>query len=214
MYSRTRVKICGITTPADARIAVDAGADALGVVFYEPSPRYVTVATAAQIAAAVPPFVTVVGLFVDVGAARVQEVLERVPLGALQFHGDEDEAFCRQFGRPWLKAIRMRPGLDPAAVARAYPGACGLLLDAYRQGLPGGTGEVFEWDRARGDIHAHLVIAGGLDADNVGAAIGALAPHAVDVSGGVESAPGVKDPERIARFMAAVAAADHTRVAP
>lgn len=204
----TRIKVCGVTRPEDAASAVACGVHALGLVFYAPSPRAVSVAQAAPIARAVPPFVTLVALFVDAPRAAVEDVLAQVPIGLLQFHGDETPAYCAAFRRPYLKAVRMRPGLDVAAALRPWAGATGILLDSYRAGQPGGTGERFDWGRVPSQRPRPLVLAGGLDADNVGDAIARLRPAAVDVSGGVESGPGRKDPARIGRFVRAVQRAD------
>ena len=206
--SRTRIKICGITRPEDARIAVEHGADAIGLVFYPKSPRAVTIEQAQDIAAAVPPFVTVVALFVDESASQIRSVLDQVPIGLLQFHGDEDAEFCSQFDRPWIKALRVRPETDIAGSCREFGGASGLLLDAWQDGVPGGTGTTFDWALADGDYPMPVVLAGGLNADNVGEAIATLKPFAVDVSGGVEAEPGRKDQQRIKEFTAAVKAAD------
>lgn len=203
-----RIKICGLRTPEDARVAVAAGADALGLVFYGASPRAVDIDRARDICAAVPAFVTTVGLFVDPTPQEVDSVLARVPLQMLQFHGDEPEAACLGWQRPYLKAIRMRPGLDPAAAAADYPSAAGILLDSYRPGVPGGTGERFDWGRIQSQRDFALVLAGGLNADNVAAAMRQVQPWAVDVSGGVERARGIKDPDLIRRFVRAVRTAN------
>lgn len=204
----TRVKICGITRPEDAVAAGEAGADALGLVFYPDSPRAVTVEQAAEIAACAPPLLQRVALFVDAPAERVREVLDSVPLHLLQFHGDEDAAYCEQFGRPYMKALRVREGLDLRAACAPFTGADAILLDSWREGVPGGTGQVFDWRRARQDFSRPIVLAGGLTPENVGEGMALLRPAAVDVSGGVESTPGRKDPEKTARFIAAVRAAD------
>jgi phosphoribosylanthranilate isomerase len=203
----TRIKICGITRVEDARAVADSGADAIGLVFYPSSPRSVDIPRAADIAAALPPFVSVVALFVDPVAARVNAVLDAVPVDLLQFHGEESPSFCRSFSRPFLKALRMKPGADPAATAAAYRGCRGLLLDSWQEGVPGGTGHTFDWRRA-GGLDAPLVLAGGLNEDNVGEAMATASPSAVDVSGGVELEPGVKDRLRIEAFVAAVRRAD------
>ncbi len=208
---RTRVKICGITRLADAQAAAAAGADAIGFVFYPPSPRAVSASAAADIARTLPPFVTAVGLFVDAPAEDVGRVLSAVPLGWLQFHGDEPDDYCRQFHLPYLKAVRVRPETDLLQYAARYTGAGGLLLDAYRAGVPGGTGEVFDWDLIPDGLDGRIVLSGGLDANNVAEGIGRLRPWAVDVSSGVEVAPGIKDSLRIAQFIAAVRRADATR---
>ena len=205
---RTRIKICGITRCEDAQVAVSSGADAIGLVFYERSPRAVSVARATEIAACVAPFVTLVGLFVNASTDLVNTVLQRVPLGLLQFHGDETEQQCRQFGRPWVKALRMRPEVDHDTLADAYPGAQALLLDAYTPGIYGGTGEQFAWRRIPTGLHRPIILAGGLDAGNVAAAIRQVRPYAVDVSGGVEADKGIKDAARIDAFVAAAQRAD------
>lgn len=204
MAASVRVKICGLCTPEQAELAVRAGADAIGMVFHPDSPRYVEPAAAREICAALPPFVTSVGLFVDTPAERLEALLEQVPLQLLQFHGSESAAECRRWRQPYLKALRMRPELDADVAAAAYPDAAGILLDSYRPGVPGGTGERFDWSRVQRERRYHLVLAGGLNADNVAAAIAQVQPWAVDVSGGVESTPGVKDPERMEAFMHAV----------
>lgn len=208
LVTQTRIKICGITSTEDARAAVDSGADAIGLVFYAPSPRAVTVAQAAKIAASVPPFVTVVGLFVDEPPDNIRRILAEVRLDMLQFHGAESAACCEQFQRPWIKALRVRPEEDISAQCARYAHSRGILLDSWKDGVPGGTGETFDWALARSELPLPVVLAGGLDAGNVGAAIAALRPFAVDVSGGVEAAPGRKDVLRIEQFVAAVGAAD------
>jgi len=201
---RTRVKICGITRPEDGSEAARLGADAIGLVFYAPSPRAVTVAQAQAVCAALPPFVSVVGLFVDAPAAEVLEVLQAVPLDVLQFHGDEAPAYCAAFGRPYLKALRMRDGLDVAAEARRYAEAQGLLLDTYVAGAAGGTGQAFDWRRVPQGLEQPLILAGGLTPDNVAAAITIARPYGVDVSGGVEQAKGIKSAAKMAAFMRGV----------
>ncbi len=206
----TRVKICGITRVEDGRRAAELGADAIGLVFYAPSPRHVAVERAAAIAAALPPFVSKVGLFVDAEEAEIRHVLARVPLDYLQFHGDEPPEFCARFGRPFLKALRMREGCDVIDYAARYPAAAGLLLDAYREGVPGGTGETFDWARIPRGLPLPLVLAGGLTPGNVAGAVRAARPWAVDVSGGVEASPGVKDAGKMAAFIRAAKAA-HTQ---
>jgi phosphoribosylanthranilate isomerase len=200
----TRVKICGITDLADALDAIAAGASALGFVFYKPSPRYVSPQLAADIIRQLPPFVTTVGLFVNASQAEVIQVLEQTGIDLLQFHGDEPEVFCRGFARPYIKAFRVRPGLDVMQQVALYPSARGVLLDAYRPGVPGGTGEVFDWALIPAALAPQVILAGGLNADNVAEAIRQVTPYAVDVSGGVEAAPGRKDRARINAFMAAV----------
>lgn len=207
---RVRVKICGITRAEDGVAAAQAGADAIGLVFYAPSPRAVSIAQARVITASLPPFVSVVGLFVDADAEQIHAVLEQVPLDLLQFHGDECPAECGDFGRPYIKAVRMREGLDVRAYARTYPDAAGLLLDAYDAAAPqirGGTGQTFDWSRVPGGLPVPLILAGGLTPENVAEAVRATRPYAVDVSGGVEAAKGIKDVARIAAFIDNVAGA-------
>ncbi|MDR9499601.1 MAG: phosphoribosylanthranilate isomerase [Hydrogenovibrio sp.] len=204
---RPRVKICGITRVADALAAAQAGADAIGLVFYQKSPRAVSAKTAARIQAALPPFVTTVGLFVNASTEEVARTLEQVPLDLLQFHGDEPAAFCEQFARPYIKAVRMQAQTDLCALAKAYPKSRGLLLDTYVKGLPGGTGERFNWQWVTPDalsaLDKPIILAGGLNDNNVSRAIGTVQPWAVDVSGGVESAPGQKDAQAMQAFVQA-----------
>ncbi|HOI52207.1 MAG TPA: phosphoribosylanthranilate isomerase [Azonexus sp.] len=204
---KTRIKICGLTREADVDAAVAAGADAIGFVFYPPSPRYVTPERAAELACRVPPFVDVVGLFVNATADDVATTSATVPLNLLQFHGDESPEFCRSFARPWLRAARVRPGLDLVEFARSYSNARGLLLDAFVEGY-GGGGHVFDWMLIPPDLPGYLVLSGGLHAGNVGDAIRRVRPVAVDVSSGVEAGKGIKDHDKIAAFVAAVRAAD------
>lgn len=205
--SRTRIKICGLTRPEDMDAAIAAGADAVGLVFYGPSPRFVDDDRAVALAARVPPFVTRVGLFVNADPVDVRRVLAAVPLELLQFHGDEDDAYCRQFGRPFIKAVRMRPEVDLLESARSFSSARALLLDAYVEGY-GGGGQVFDWGLIPRNLPLPLILSGGLHPDNVQAAVRGVQPWAVDVSSGVESAKGIKDAARIDAFVAAVAAAD------
>ena len=201
LVNKIRVKICGITSVADAQTAADAGADAIGLVFYASSPRAVSIAQAREIAASVGPFVTVVGLFVNAADSYVRDVLANVGLNLLQFHGDETREFCEQFGRPYMKAIRMRPELDVTRAISEYPSAAAILLDAYRPGVPGGTGETFDWQRIPTQAARPIVLAGGLTPENVASAIQATHIYAVDVSGGVESAPGKKDIQKVKQFI-------------
>ena len=204
----TRIKICGITRVEDAIGAAQAGADALGFVFYPPSPRYVSPLQARAIVAAVSPFVTTVALFVNESAENVRQIMAVTRIQLLQFHGDEDASYCEQFQRPYIKAIRMAPGLDPQTETAQFPGASGYLLDTWKANIYGGTGEVFDWRRMAGLANSSLILAGGLTPANVAAAIGSARPGAVDVSGGVESAPGCKDRQLIEAFVAAVQRAD------
>lgn len=203
----TRVKICGITRVEDALAAAHSGADAIGLVFYERSPRHVGIAQAAQLAAALPPFVSVVGLFVNAEAAFVREVLAQVALDVLQFHGDETPEYCAQFGKPYLKAIRVKAGVDLLQCASDFRSAKSLLLDAFVEGTHGGTGAVFEWSLIPEKLRSRIILSGGLDPSNVGAAITVVHPYAVDVSSGVElskginTLKGIKDAAKIAAFI-------------
>ncbi|MET0026673.1 MAG: phosphoribosylanthranilate isomerase [Candidatus Thiodiazotropha sp.] len=207
---RTRIKICGITRREDALAAVRLGADAIGLVFYPPSPRAVSSRDAAEIVKSLPPFVTVVGLFVNEARAAIERILGEVPLGLLQFHGDESAEDCEGYGRPWIKAVRMRPDTDLQAQAEQYAGASGLLLDTYQAGVPGGTGQVFDWSLIPMDLRGRIILAGGLDSDNVTMAVRTIHPYAVDVSGGVEAAKGIKDPNKIEAFIAGVKRGDNS----
>jgi phosphoribosylanthranilate isomerase len=207
MKARTRIKICGITRSGDLHAAVGAGADALGFVFYPPSPRCVALEVAARLCGEVPPFVSRVGLFVNAEPAVVRETLAAVPLDLLQFHGDEDAVYCRQFGKPYIKAARVRPGLDLVEFAGSFSSACGLLLDAYVEGY-GGAGRTFDWSLIPRQLPLPMVLSGGLTPDNVREAVVTLRPWAVDVSSGVELAKGIKDADKIAAFVAAVKEAD------
>ena len=197
----TRVKICGITRVEDALTAAHCGADAIGLVFYERSPRHVSIAQAAQLAAALPPFVTSVGLFVNAEAALVREVLAAVPLDILQFHGDESPEYCAQFARPYIKAIRVKAGVDLLQCAARFHSARGLLLDAHVEGIPGGTGAVFDWTLIPKQLPLPVILSGGLNADNVAAATKQVHPYAVDVSSGVEVSKGIKNAAKIAAFI-------------
>lgn len=202
-----RSKICGITRVEDALAAAEAGADAIGLVFYAKSPRAVSVQQARAIIAALPPFVTSVGLFVDASRCELGEILDAVPLDLLQFHGDETPAECDSYGRPYIKALRVKPGDDIAAQVALYESARGVLLDTYVPGIPGGTGEAFDWSLVPADLRKPVILAGGLTTANVAQAIAQVRPFAVDISGGVESAKGIKDAAKIQAFMAAVRSA-------
>ncbi|KAF0254932.1 phosphoribosylanthranilate isomerase [Pseudomonas putida] len=202
--SNVRSKICGITRIEDALAAAQAGADAIGFVFYAKSPRAVDVRQARAIIAELPPFVTTVGLFVNASRCELNEILEVVPLDLLQFHGDETPQDCEGYHRPWIKALRVRPGDDLEAACQLYAGARGILLDTYVAGVPGGTGEAFDWSLVPAHLSKPIILAGGLSADNVGQAIAQVRPYAVDVSGGVERAKGIKDAAKIEAFMQAV----------
>ena len=199
----TRIKICGFTRKEDLQAAIEAGVDAVGLVFYPPSPRFVDVSTAVELARLVPPFITIVGLFVNADPATIRATLAAVPIHLLQFHGDEDEAFCRQFDRPYIKAARVRPDVDLVQYGRSYSSAQAILLDAFVDGF-GGGGKVFDWSLIPPALGKPLVLSGGLDAANVGEAIVRVRPAAVDVSSGVEAAKGIKDAEKIRAFCAAV----------
>jgi phosphoribosylanthranilate isomerase len=200
----TRIKICGITRPEDGLAAARAGADAIGLVFEARSPRFVDAERAMAVARALPPFVKVVGLFVNAAPDEVRAVMGRVPLDLLQFHGDEPAGFCRIFSRPYLKAIAMREGIDVRSAAGRYPDAAGILLDTHHAQLAGGTGERFDWSRIPAELGKPLVLAGGLTPDNVGAAVRQVRPYAVDVSSGVEQTQGIKDARKIGAFVDAV----------
>ena len=201
---RIRTKICGITRIEDARVAVAAGADAIGLVFYAPSPRNLSPFDARAIIESIPPFVTVVGLFVDPMPEHVESVLQHCAIGVLQFHGDEAPGFCRSFRLPYLKAARVRAGADLVQYLTPYHDAQGWLLDAYHDRLYGGTGESFDWNLIPRDLARPVILSGGLTPDNVGAAVRQVRPWAVDVSSGVEIAKGVKDAAKIAAFIAGV----------
>ncbi|MBZ0105183.1 MAG: phosphoribosylanthranilate isomerase [Sulfuricella denitrificans] len=197
----TRSKICGITRIEDGMVAAREGADAIGLVFYPPSPRHVTIEPAVAIAAALPPFVSTVGLFVNPEAADVVTVLAELRLDLLQFHGDETPEFCASFGVPYLKAVRVKPGVDLLQYAIRFRGARGLLLDAFVDGQAGGTGQSFDWELIPAGLPLPVILSGGLDPANVRAAIERVRPWAVDVSSGVEAGKGIKDAARIAAFM-------------
>jgi phosphoribosylanthranilate isomerase len=197
----TRIKICGITRAEDLRAAVGYGADALGLVFYEASPRNVTISHAAHLAQATPPFVNLVGLFVNPSVAEVQTVLRHVPLATLQFHGEETPEFCAQFNMPYLKAIRVKAGVDLLQCASDFSSAQGLLLDAHVEGIQGGTGATFDWMLIPKQMPMPIILSGGLDAKNVAEAIKLVKPYAVDVSSGVEASKGIKDAAKIAAFI-------------
>lgn len=201
---RTRVKICGITRRQDAEFAVEMGADALGLVFYPHSPRVVTIAQAKEITDGLSPFVSIVALFVDADPDEVRACMAALPTAILQFHGDESAEYCEQFGRPYLKAVRVQVDTDLVHIANEYDSASAILLDSYQPGLPGGTGQVFDWSLIK-TINKPLILAGGLNVDNVVSAIKQVQPYAVDVSGGVEQAKGIKDKQKITAFMQEVA---------
>jgi len=204
---RTRIKICGITRSEDAQAAARAGADAIGLVFYPPSPRFLSLEWARELRNDLPPFVMPVALFVNPAAAEVYSVLERVRPVMLQFHGEESPVFCAQFGVPWVKACRVKPGLDLLEYLRPFSGAAGWLLDSHVEEY-GGVGESFDWSLIPAERSRPLILSGGLTRENVREAVRRVRPWAVDVSSGVESAKGIKDAAKIAAFIAEVRNAD------
>lgn len=199
--SRIRIKVCGICTVGDAAAAVHAGADAIGMVFYPESPRFLSISQARDITSRMPPFVSAVGLFVNSSYQEVCAVLSETKLELLQFHGDEDEDFCKSFDLPYIKALRVKAGLDLYQQCRKFESARGILLDSYKKGIRGGTGETFDWHLIPHDLPLPVVLAGGLDSNNVKQAIHTVKPWAVDVSSGVEDSPGKKDQEKIVQFI-------------
>lgn len=198
---RTRIKICGFTRVEDALAAAALGVDAIGLVFYSPSPRNVSIEQAAEIVRALPAFVTVVGLFVDAEPDWITRVLKEVRIDCLQFHGDEAPDACRLYGKPYIKAVRMRPDTDLAAIERRYADAVGLLLDAYHPGVQGGTGSGFDWSMIPRDCGLPIILAGGLSPDNAALAARQVRPYALDVSSGVEAGKGIKDVAKMAEFI-------------
>ena len=200
----TRIKICGLTRVEDAVAAARLGADAIGLVFYPSSPRYVSLERARAIVAALPPFVTVVGLFVDADRQTVEQTLASCPIDLLQFHGEEAPAYCRSFARPYLKAVRMRPGMALVDIADHHADARGLLVDAWVEDVPGGSGQTFDWSLLPSALPVPLILSGGLDPANVTGAVRTVRPAAVDVSSGVESAKGIKDAGLMAAFISGV----------
>lgn len=200
MY-RTRIKICGITNLQDAKVAIDEGVDAIGLVFCENSPRYINISRAKEIVENTTPFVNCVGLFVDAEKEYINNVLKEVALDTLQFHGQESEQACALYNKPYIKAIRMNKNINLSEEAEKYFSAHALLLDTYIEGLLGGTGIVFDWDLIPKDIAKPIILAGGLNASNVKDAIKKISPYAVDVSGGVEVEKGKKDPSKIKEFI-------------
>jgi len=198
---RVRVKICGITRVEDALVAVENGADAIGLVFYEPSPRAVSVEQAIKIVSQIPAFISIVGLFVNAEERFVRDVISNVALDLLQFHGDEAPEECSSYGLPFMKAIRVKSDTNLVQCAKDYSVSRALLLDTYTEGVAGGTGHTFDWGLIPSDLNKPVVLAGGLTAENVGSAIQQVKPYAVDVSGGVELSKGIKDAAKIAAFM-------------
>lgn len=203
-YPRTRVKICGITRPQDALVAAQFGADAIGLVFYQKSPRNVSIEQAQVIMQALPAFVTTVGLFVNAKSSFVENTLAELPLDLLQFHGEESPEYCQQFAKPYIKALRMNPNINIQTAAQDYTKAKALLLDTYVKGVAGGTGKVFDWQQVPANLSKPIILAGGLTPENVNQAISTLQPYAVDVSGGVEFSKGIKNADKIAAFIKGV----------
>lgn len=210
-HPRTRIKVCGITRLEDAARCAELGVDALGFVFYEPSPRYIPPAAARRIMRGVPPFVSRVGLFVNAPREVVLAALAEAPLNLLQFHGDEDEAYCASFGRPYMKAARMKPGVDLIEFAARFSSADAILCDAFVAGY-GGAGKTFDWNLLppAATLARPLVLSGGLDDENVALAIRQVRPAAVDVSSGVEAAKGIKDHAKLKAFVEKVREADES----
>jgi len=206
--ARTRIKICGITSPAQGAEAARLGVDAIGLVFWQGSSRAVTIDRAIEIGAALPPFVTPVALFLDPAAEEVEAVIEALPAVTLQFHGNEAPTFCDQFKRPWIKALGMESNADCKEFARAYSRAAGILVDAHGQGQAGGSGRLFDWQRVPGERDFALILAGGLTPANVGAAVRQVRPEAVDVSSGVEGTKGCKDGQLMREFIEEVQRGD------
>lgn len=202
--SRTRIKICGITRTEDALLAAKLGADAIGLVFYPQSPRYVTGEKAVEIIHALPAFVTVVGLFVDATISEVKKILQTVPLNLLQLHGDESTELCDSYEKPYIKVIRMMPEINVTEKINNYPNAAAILLDTYHAQQKGGTGATFDWNLIPQDTQKPIILAGGLNSDNVEEAIHKVNPYAVDISSGVESSPGVKDSNKLISFIGKV----------
>ena len=201
---RTRIKICGLREASHAKVAADAGADAIGLVFHRPSPRYVEPAAAAAIVDTLPPYVSAVGLFVDLPAAEVRAILAAVRLDLLQFQGNEPPDYCAQFGVAWVRAVRVESGTELVEYAQRFSGARALLLDAHVPGQPGGTGRTFDWAVIPRNLPIPLILSGGLTPGNVGSAVREVRPWAVDVSSGVEAQRGVKDPQKIVEFIRSV----------
>jgi phosphoribosylanthranilate isomerase len=208
VVNRTRVKICGITRTDDALAAIAAGADALGLVFWEPSSRAVSFDLAAQICRRIPAFVSTVALTVNAEREHLEQIIDKLPVTVLQFHGDESPEYCRSFKLPFIKAMRVRPDLDLVSEIERFGDAQGILLDAYKKDMPGGTGERFDWQLIPGQYRSRIILAGGLTPENIHQAVTSVRPYAVDVSGGVESSPGLKDQHKINEFIANINRAD------
>ncbi|MFK5947206.1 MAG: phosphoribosylanthranilate isomerase [Methylococcales bacterium] len=205
---RTRIKICGFTRVQDAVDAANLGVDAIGLVFYPPSPRNISVDKAIDIVKALPAFVTVVALFVDESAEQIRDVLSKVAIDCIQFHGDESVEQCRLYNKPYIKAIRMKPELDVKALAQNYYDASAILLDAYHPGVQGGSGSQFDWDVIPADCSLPIILAGGLDVENAKLAVTTVKPYALDVSSGVERGKGIKDVAKMAAFIQAIKEGD------
>lgn len=195
------IKICGITNQQDADKVCELGAHALGFVFYEKSPRYITPIDANRIVENLPPFIVPIALFVDASEGEVKNVIEGSHRWQIQFHGNETEGYCQSFGRSYIKALRVKDGCDIMAQINQYPSASAILLDTYKAGIPGGTGESFNWNLVPENSPKPIILAGGLTPDNVGSAIKTVKPYAVDVSGGVELSKGIKDHKKIELFI-------------
>lgn len=208
---RTRIKICGFTRVEDAVTAARLGVDAVGLVFYPPSPRNVEIQQAIKIARALPAFTSAVALFVDADARAIETVLQRVAIDLIQFHGDETAEFCRSFNKPYIKAIRVRRGLDVTELAERYHDAAGLLLDAYHPDAKGGTGCAFDWDLIPDACPLPIILAGGLGPENARLAVQSVRPYAVDVSSGVEAGKGIKDAGKMAAFVREVEQGDRNQ---
>mgnify|MGYP000040488936 CR=1 FL=1 len=208
---RTRIKVCGFTDPENAVAAASEGIDAIGLVFYPPSPRHVTLEQAQEIVAAVPAFVTTVALFVDASQGAIEEVLSQVPIDLIQFHGDETATFCRSLGRPFVKAVRMRPETDLMQIAEDFYDASALLLDTYHPDLKGGTGHHFDWNLIPENFPIPIVLAGGIGVENAQQAIGQAQPYALDVSSGVERYKGMKDINKIVELITEVELGDRRK---
>ncbi len=205
---RTRVKICGFTRSDDAVVAANLGVDAIGLVFYPPSPRHVSIEQAKKIVQALPAFISVVALFVDEQETQIRTVLEQLPIDCLQFHGEESAEVCRQYNKPYMKALRVKPELDIMAAADEYQDAAALLLDAYHPGIKGGSGSQFDWNLIPENCPLPVVLAGGLQVENARQAVETVKPYALDVSSGVESSKGIKDVAKMAAFIQAIKEGD------
>ncbi len=210
-HLKTQIKLCGFTRPEDAVQAATLGADSLGLVFYPPSPRNVTVQQAQTICDAVGPFTSLTALFLNAESTQIDDVLAQVPVSLLQFHGTESAEFCRSFGRPYIKSVPMKTVVDVEAYCSDYHDARGFLLDSNAAGAAGGSGSVFDWSRIPASLLSRLILAGGLSVENVAGAVRDVRPSAVDVSSGVESARGVKDAAMMQAFIQAVKTADNVR---